>query len=109
MSGEISVVGWESANSIAQHLTKNGYQVKIEADAELANTNEIRFIISFVHPVFEGKSFELVEEEYEGLRTWKDIKSELEDGLDHLDDQPVWTVARGDTDGDKPVKKKVKK
>lgn len=99
MSGEITVVGWEAANVIAQQLTKNGYQVKIQADLEVTNTNETRFMISFVHPVYEGGSFEIMNEEYEGLRTWFDIKKETGDELDHLNAEPVWST-RGDTDGD---------
>lgn len=125
MSGEISVVGWEAANTIAKHLVTAGYEVKITSDGEkihqteVGGSYELSYTVTFAHPKYDGSYFELVEEEYEGLRTWEDIKQELKtgetlpadlaEGLEHLDDQPVWTVARGDTDGDKPVKKKVKK
>jgi hypothetical protein len=114
MSGEISVVGWEAANTIAKHLVTAGYEVKITSDGEkihqteVGGSYELSYMVTFAHPIYDGSYFELVQEEFEGTRTWEDIKAELEDGLEHLNDQPIWVI-KGDTDGDKPVKKKVKK
>jgi len=112
MSGRIEVAGWEAANTIAKHLATNGYQIKIEADQAFIGQTELRYIVSFCHPVYDGGTFELIDEEFEGTRSWKDIKAELKlgeadiaEGLDHLTESAVW-VAKGDTDGDVDVKKK---
>ena len=99
MSGIIHVAGWEAANTIVEQLTLNGYLVKIEAEKERTNTDQTLFKIEFFHPVFEVSSCELDHEEFEGTRTWKEIKLEMGDGLDHLTAEPVWST-KGDTDGD---------
>jgi hypothetical protein len=122
MSGEISVVGWEAANTIAKHLVDAGYEVKVTSDGEKIHQTEVggpyqlAYTVTFAHPTYDNSYFELVEEEYEGLRTWEDIKQELKtgetlpadlaEGLEHLDDKPVWTVSRSDVEETKKAKKK---
>ena len=101
MHGSIEVVGWKAANEIAKHLIDGGYEVLITSDGqrlhalEYGGEKHLAYIVAFTHPEYNGGYFELVEEEFEGLRTWEDIKQELKtgealpsdlaDGLEHLD------------------------
>jgi hypothetical protein len=100
MHGSISVVGWKAANEIAMHLLDAGYEVLITTDGEKNHQLDFKselhlsYTVAFAHPEYEGSYFELVDE-FEGARSWDDIKEELKvtgdypadiaEGLEHLD------------------------
>jgi hypothetical protein len=62
LNNHIEVIGWDAAQVIAGALVKNGYQVLITTDGEVLDGKR-SYMIEFVHPQWEGKSFEIVGED----------------------------------------------
>ena len=105
MHGSISVVGWKAANEVAKHLIDAGYEVLITSDGEKIHQidydgeRHLSYMVAFAHPQYDGTYFELVDEqeEFEGTRSWNEIKQELKrdgalpadlaEGLEHLDEE----------------------